>query len=682
MTVEVTYNPPANGLGTDFSNYDRPISFAQVYTNRFRNVTGGAERRPGIEAFSSASVPTFPNLTRLHEYVSNTGVETLLTSDDFGNIYVYGASAWSLARSGGSQARYISAMSDGKLIFVNGIDRNLYTDDGGATFKELVALITRGTMAGGSGPTTLIDGDISNWVGATLVANNDIVYNVTRGGYGIVTTVASAALTHTTIGTGGTGAGLTGANQAPGDVYQLIDYVDMNIIPDGAGGFDNVATATGTTSSTVVSVSGVDFSGTEIRRGDFIYNTTRGAVSMVAAISADVNLQQAITAQTAGDALVFFKSAMPISSWVHVHYGRTAFLDARNNNRVVFSAPDDPEDVTTYQKTLESTSFSFASDQPAGDALLSLSSFLSYFAASGKRNLYIYKGQTPIADNSGTDINFEPIATYPNGIASRFGMATNGGDLLHITIDGLQAINIGYNTSNTVQNNASVPIRNTLRNLIAATGNRDDIQVAFYPRRSWVINKIGDQCYILNTSPSYAQDGSLKQLASWHLFNGPWAGMNHYFVRRNGDLLGCGANGMVYNLDNGAATDNGIPIATDLVMPWLRLEEPQSTPRIKELKYIKPIFESSSQIDYTINAVAGLDNYSSDSITVSAGGTGAIGTFVIGTTPIGGGSFAQNNKYPLRVRGEQMQIEITTASSAMPDVITAFTLYGNILGRR
>lgn len=683
MSVMVTYRMPQMGLGTDFSEFDRPINFASVYTNRFRNITGGAERRPGMVAFSSASVPTFPNLTRIHEYVDQTGNDTLFTSDDFGNIYKYDGSAWSNVLTGKAHNRLISAEADNKLIFVNGVNRNFYTDDAGSTFQELKALITTGILAGGSDPTTVIDGNISNWINNTLVSNNDIVYNATRNGYGVVTTVVSASLTITAIGTGGNGAGLTSADQQPNDAYQLIDYVNMDIIPNGAGGKTDIATATTGTTTTVIAVSGVNFASTEIREDDFIYNTTRGAIAHVGSISANVNLKETITGQISGDALVFFKSAMPIASWIHVHYGRCAYLDARNGQRIVFSAPDDPQDVTTYQKTLDSTSFSFGTQQPEADIILSMGTFLSYFVAAGKRNLFIYQGDTPIQDSSTTQINFTPIAFYPNGVVSRFGVETNGGDLLHITVDGLQAINIGYSSFSVNQNNASVPILNTIRQAINSVSDTDNIELTYYPRRRWLINKIGDQCFILNTQPSYDQTGQQQQIASWHLFNGTWGQQNHYFVRENGDLIACGPNGGVYQMDaSGGTSDLGAPIFTDLQTAWLRLEEPQVTPRIKEGHYIRPIFESSPNVEYNIVVRAGLDNFSSDSITVSAGGTGTIGTAIIGITPIGGGSFAQTSKYPLRWRGEQAKIGFTTQSSAAEDIITSFTLYGQIGGKR
>lgn len=680
--IYVDYNMPVNGLGTDFSEFERPLSFAATYTNRFRNINGGAERRPGMST-DYGSITGNPNLTRLHEFVSNQGTETLLSSDDFGNIWSFNTSAgtWNQAISGKANARLISAMAKDKLIFCNGIDRNFYTADGGATFNELKAYIVKGVTAGGTNTTTLFDGNISNWIAQTLVSNNDIIYNVTRNGYGIVSTVASASLTMTAVGTGATGAGLTTSNQTSGDQYELIDYVNLGIIPQATGTPTNVGTAGPGTTTSVIAVSGLDFSTTETRTGDFVYNTTRAAVGIIGSVSANINIQQPITGQISGDALAFFKSAMPIASWIHVHYGRVYYVDSRERTRVVISAPDDPEDLTTFQQTLDSTSFSFGTQQPTGDALLTLGTFQGYFVAAGEKNIYIYSGNTPIQDTSQTVISFTPLATYPYGTVSRFSVCQNGGNLLYTTVNGLQAIGIGNISNTTVQSNASTPIRQQITDFIKQTAP-DNIQLTFYPSRAWLINKVGDNCYILNSNPVYDQSGQLLQNQAWHLFTGLWAQQNHYFVRRNGTLISCGANGLVYSMDSSAATDNGVVITTDLVSAWLRLEEPQRTVRVKSGSYIKPVFESGPNIEYTINVVAGYDNYSNDSVIVSSGGTGQIGSFLIGTTPIGEGSFAQSIKYPLQWKGEECRIEFTTQSSASPDVITGFTLYGDISGVR
>lgn len=694
--IEFEYPMPANGLGTDFTESQRPLNFAETYTNRFRNVTGGAERRPGMGRYGPA-ISGSPNLTRLHEWVGTDGTDVLMASDDSGNIWRYNvsASAWNSALTGKASVRMLSAQAEEYLIFVNGVDRNFYTIDGGQTFSELKALITQGKTAGGTNATTLVDGNITNWIGQTNVSDTSIVYNVNGSAYGIVTTIASAQLTITAIGSAANGAGRTnnGRNQQSGDSYQLIDYVNLNIIPSGLNGVSNVGIAGPGTTTTVIAVSGVNFSQPtvsnlintldSIRSGDIVYNATQGAIAIVGSVSANVNLNQAITGQASGDTINFFKSAMPIASWVHVHYGRAYYLDSRKQTRIVISAPDDPQDVTTYQNTLDSSSISFGTQQPAGDIMLCMASFQQYFVAAGLKNLYIYRGITPIANQSGQTTDFTPIAFYPNGVFSRFGLGTNGTDLLHVTLEGLQSINIGSISFTTVQNNVSVPIRQAIITLMQNTSS-DDVQLSFYPRRSWLIMKIGSSAYILNTNPSYDETGQLKSIPSWHLFTGDWAQQNHYYTKRNGDLISCGAGGQVYYLDNGDTKDDGEPIPTDLVTAWLRLEEPQKTPRVKNGNYIRPIFESGANIGYNISVVAGWDGFSSDSITVSAQalGAGIVGQAVVGTTPIGAGTIVQNEKYPLQWRGEQARFEFTTNSSAAPDIITGFKIYGDIGGVR
>lgn len=694
--MEVFYPMPAYGLGTDFTESARPQTFAGVYTNRFRNTTGGAQRRPGM-SLQAPSIAGSPNLTRMHEWIGYEGQDVLFASDDQGNIWNYAASAWASCLTGKSAVRLMSAQAEDLLIFYNGVDRNFYTNDGGVTFNELKALISKGALAAGSSAKAVVDGNISNWIGQTPVSDSSIVYNITQNGYGIVSTVASAKLTITPIGSAAiaTGAGktATGNNQRPGDVYQLIDYVNLNIIPiagtttspviSSAANASSIAIlTTGSNSGTVV-VSGVNFATTQIRAGDFIYNTTQGAISQVASISAHVNLTMPVSGQVAGDTVEFLKSAMPIASWVHVHYGRVYYLDSRQQTQIVISSPDDPQDVTTFQNTLNSTSFSFGTQQPSGDTLQCLGSFQQYFVAAGQKNLYIYRGINPIADTSSSTVDFTPIAFYPNGVYSRFGLGTNGTDLLHVTLEGLQAINIGSISFTTIQNNVSVPIKTALINLIKNT-SPNDVQLSFYPRLSWLILKIGTACYILNTNPSYDETGAQKTIPSWHLFNGTWAQQNHYFVRRNGDLLACGAGGNVYFLDNGDSADLNAPIATDLQTSWLRLEEPQRSPRIKTGSYIRPVFESTGQIGYTISVVAGWDGLSNDSILVSAValGAGIVGQAIIGSTPIGAGTIVQNDKYPLKWRGEQARIEFTTNSNESPDILTGFYLYGDVGGVR
>ena len=151
--IIIQYPIPSRGLGTDFAASERPISYAQSLVNRFININGAAERRLGCDHLVSGNssaqriVPGNPNLTRLHIYVAASGGETVLTSDDKGNLYRYNAaaSAWVTALTGLASGRtLLSVQVNDKLIFTNGSDRNFYTDNAGLTFNELQALINQG----------------------------------------------------------------------------------------------------------------------------------------------------------------------------------------------------------------------------------------------------------------------------------------------------------------------------------------------------------------------------------------------------------------------------------------------------------------------------------------------------------------------------------------------------------
>jgi len=68
-------------------------------------------------------------------------------------------------------------------------------------------------------------------------------------------------------------------------------------------------------------------------------------------------------------------------------------------------------------------------------------------------------------------------------------------------------------------------------------------------------------------------------------------------------------------------------------------------------------------------------------ITVSAVGSGAaIGAAVVGTDVIGGFRAANEGKYPLRWRGEQFKIDITSSAGRGEDIISKFIIYGNTYG--
>lgn len=678
--ITVDYKVPNGGEATDFTDAERPIIYAKEYLNRYVNINGRAERRPGMGKFSG-SVPGQPNLTRIHEWVGPIGTESLLSSDDNGSIYKYSvtASAWSVALTGKQASRILSAQAQDYLIFVNGLDRNFYTKDGGQTFHELLPIISRGTEGSGTTTGKITDALITSWLNQTYVANNDIVWNVTRNGYGIVTNVSGQDLYHTTIGTAGNGSGRTSANQAVGDTYAVLDHVAMNLFTDSAGNETNIAIATTGTLQNVIAVSGTTFSNTEIRVGDFVYNTTRGCVTQITTVSANVNVTL-VSAQTASDSLVFIKSAMPIATYIHVHYGRVCFIDSRDQTRVVFTAPDSPEDVTTFAKTLNSSSYQFGSQQPQGDTLSALGTFQNYFIAAGQRNLYVFNGTTPVTNDSTDTLDFSPVSFFPNGLVSRFGLSNNGNNAVYMSPNGLQSISVQFNSLTTQQDNISIVNRDDFRYRIKNT-NPDSIQVVYYPRRQWLLCQIGSRIWNFNTSPVFDANGAIALQGTWTPFEGKFAQQNHYFVRRNGDLVCCGIRGQVYLYDDGSYTDDGDIITTRLTTARYFLEEPARSVRIKRGYYIRPLFESGGNISYTITANGGWENISTDTITIPAQGGNQIGSGIVGAAQIGG-SGVQATKAALRWYGENVELVFETNTSAGPDIISGYTLYGSLTGRR
>ncbi|MFV1017239.1 hypothetical protein, partial [Klebsiella pneumoniae] len=75
----VKYNIPYRGLGTEFSQSDQPVEYANNFTNRFVNVFGQAEKRQGIKRFGN-QITSQPNLDAVHEYINKLGVSTYFVS--------------------------------------------------------------------------------------------------------------------------------------------------------------------------------------------------------------------------------------------------------------------------------------------------------------------------------------------------------------------------------------------------------------------------------------------------------------------------------------------------------------------------------------------------------------------------------------------------------------------------
>jgi hypothetical protein len=687
MTViQTKYTPGRFGLGTEFAESEVPIEYSYRFVNRFININGDAEKRQGPQQYGD-TISGAPTITGLHEHIDNQGNVTLMASYN-GTLSSLNETtgAWEQILTGKESSERLNSVQMGdKLIFTNSSDRNFYTNDGSA-FQELLALILRGqasstsTSAGG-----LSDSDVDNWLSETFVTENDLVHNTTIGSYAIITSVGSTAIQHTVMGSAATGLGhptiQASANPQAGHFYNIQDLVEANIIPQN-NGFDNFATLTGDTSAGGIFVSGVNFLDTEIRAGDYYYNTTRAAIAKVSAVSTAQLTGTLITGQTANDSIQFFKSAMPISSWAHVHYGRAYYIDARDNSSVRISGPSDPQDMTTFQRTLQGITQSYGSRQPQAEKLLSLKTFQKYLVAQGQRNVYADRGIDSIQDTTAAALDFTPVGLFPQGGASRYGLESIGGAMNFVASDGLRNFSAAFNSETFQTANVSEFIKSELAAQIASKLNDpDEIQTIHYPRRNWLMLKVGDAIYNYNYTPFY-QNGQVLtgQYGSWSKFTGKFAEMKCFLVRRNGDLLCAGAGGKVYKYDTGAYDDDGDPINTILETGWLTLNEPQQSTQLRSGTYIKPKFEAGTAINYTITATGDYSQISTDTVIVSAEGVGQVGFGQVGVSPVGGARILEK-KVPLRWKGEQFKIRIETNDNKGPDIITGFTIYGNILGK-
>lgn len=682
--IEATYPIAPRGLATSFTESELPVQYSLSFRNRFINAAGGAEKRQGIQQLGNI-VPSSPDLNAIHELVKSDGTAILLVSG-MGSIYKFDDPDWTQVKSGLDATNALESVQMGnKLIFVNGVDRNFFTEDG-ETFSDLKALVNVGAMTSAT-TTEFTDADVTDWLINTNANENDIVFNVTQGAYGAITAVTTGAVTHTAIGSAATGLGQSADDQADGDRYEIIDAVELNIIPTD-GDDDNVATAGPGTDATTIAVSGVNFSNTDIKAGDWIRNTTRSAVVQVSAVATAVTVTS-VASQTANDSLVFLKSAMPITSTIHVHFGRAYYGDTRDKTLVRISGPDDPQDLTTDAGTLDSTTFKFGELQPQGEIVKSMASFQRFFAIAGEQNMFLFQGTDPIIDTSGGSTDFGIIGLFPQGTVSKNSLVSIGNDLAFITPDGVQSTALVGDASTLGRANISEALKTTIRKELAAVPEAQ-VQIWHYPRRSWLLIRIASKIYVFNYTPYFGQDIAAirgvginaTQEGSWSLFDGGFARQNFYFVRADASMVCCGNGGKVFNADvEGVYDDDGEIYTTEYKTGWLTITEPRKDVRIKEVKYIKPIIEAGSNIQYTIRVEGMFDVESSETITVNAsGGASPIGLATIPFTI--GGSSIQNIKYALRARGEQFRYTFTTRDDKGPDTISRYTLYANMFGRR
>ena len=680
MVLERTFPIAPRGRATSFTEAELPVDYASEFKNRFINAAGGAEKRQGLRQLGS-DVPGAPTLTGIHELVKPDG-STLLLVSGAGKIWQFDGTDYIEVRSGlDSNDPLFSVQFDDRLIFANGIDRNLSTKDG-TTFEELRAIINAGEMATAD-TLSFSDPNVTNWVDDTDVAVNDVVFNRSRDAYGVITAVTTATITHTNIGVSATGIGFDTVNQATGDRYEILDLVELNIVPTD-GDDDNVATgAVGTSASRIIVSAVTDWTTTEVRVGDFIRNTTRTAVTQVTSISTGALGVIGIAAQTDGDSLVLLKSAMPISSNLHTHFGRLFHIDSRDRKKIRISGANSATDMTNGA-TLDASTFTFGGLQPEGDVALAMTSYQRFFVIAGRQNVFFYSGTDPLDES-----NFQPIGLFPQGAVSEQALLSIGNDAAFVTPDGVQTVSLVGDASTLGRANISEAIKTTLRDEIEAA-DEDTIVTVHYPRRSWFLVKIGTLLHCFNYTAFFGVDqlsaraaGTLStQTGSWSLFDGKFARQRAYLVRQNGDLVCCGSGGKVYEFDKSDFDDDGEGYQTQYRTGWLFYNPRRPSVRVNQGKYIKPLVDVGQAINYTIRAEGEFDNVeSSDTVTVSAAAGEPVGLAVVGEAAVGGSSI-ENVKYPLHWRGETVRFTFETDDQTGPDVISRYTVYYTRHGKR
>ena len=688
------YQVAKRGLATNFTETEVPLDYALRFRNRFINAAGGAEKRQGYVQVSGA-LPTKGIVTGLHEYTDGAGNETLFASAD-GIVFRYdGSSTWTQVYSFTTAARVRSVQFDRKLVFWNGHDRQVFIDSVTAEFQQLQAVMEQGICAAGTSATALTDDTITDWTAQTFVTVGDIVFNAKRNAFGLVTAVTSARVSHTPMSGTAQGFGNTiatvsgpGPNGEPtvGDGYKIYDSVELNII-DNDGIKDNVGTiltAAATPSGTYITVSAdrvMNWLKTDIRENDVVHNTTRNAATFVHKIvSSGIFLLPSIASTSAGDTIVLYKSAMPIASFIHIHYGRAWMVDSRDKREIIASGVNDIEDFTVDSETLTTRTLNMGSQQDGGDSVRAIATFQTYLIVGTERALYAYRGTNP------TDL--VPAGLFPQGIVSQDGFVNTGNDLAFVGYDGLLSVSLLINTNNLQRSNLSEPIKNTLRSIIRdvvdASPNAPEIQAVNYQRRSWIVLKIASKLYIYNYSNFLADDGRLLAGASWSDFDGQIGDQRVMAIRANSDLILGGADGKVYTFDQGTYTDAGATYPTEYMPGWLNLEDPRKNTRVKTGSYVIPQFQVGGPVVYTIEAVGDFDMLALDTVKVTATediGGSPIGIFTIGGPPIGTAQ-TRGQKTPLRWRGTYFRMSFRTQDPHGPDVLAGFTVYGDIHGRR
>jgi len=695
--VDVTVEIAPRGFATSFPDQDTPQEFSAEFLNLFTNAVGQSEKRQGIEELFS-SITTKITVTNLHELIDTDG-NALLFASGGGQIWLLddGGSHTLVYTFENTAAKIFSFHAARRLIFYNGVNRNVYTTDG-TSFSEMLSILEVGTAVSAAGVSAvnianrLEDPNIASWLG-TDVATRDLVYYTEVSAFGLITSITTASINHTTVSAsaGGLGAGVI----TSGSRYAIIDTVELNIIPVSGLGFqtDNTGVLTTGSSAAGAVIGGIsDWSDTEARVGDFIYNETRAQVSQLVALASAATVSPTITSQAAGDTVHLLKSSAPICQYGVAHFQRAYMIDARDPQKLRISSPGDPEDWGS----LNAGTYDISTQQPASERFRQLLSFQRFLIVGGSRHLFAFQGTDPIGVISPDDGSFllvpdwTDLGLFPSGTLSRTGMVNAGNDLHWVTNNGVRSATLAKTTNQLTETQISVQLDKTLRELFKRL-SEDEIVAVHYPRRNWVLFKAGDELYVFNYARAgqqakafvEGQEVSIQVPPAWHLFDGHFAQQKCFFVRENGDLICGGVNGQINVFDLGEYSDLGQPIRTKYKSAWHGFEKRQqkSTNR-KHGKYIKPIWEAPEGTSMTVKVRAPYKRDSSDEIEIEPETESVvIGQAVIGDWIIGGNDVTFE-KHPLRWNGEVAQFEFETEHTSGPYVLSGYTVFYSQFGGR
>lgn len=675
------------GLATSYpeSNTDSNL-FSEQFTNLFINKFGNAEVRNGLSAHSQ--LPTNDNVTSLHEFIDKDE-NAIYFATAKGQIFKYNGSTWSLVYLFDNKTEIIYSYSmNRKIIFYNGVDRNISTTDGGE-FVESRSTLERGRARTGTSANGLDDNTVSNWT-TTGVSQFDLVYYTQLSAYGLVTSVLSSKVVHTPISAAGTGIGI-GVEPSAHDPYQIIDMVELNGIPiSGTNDFDNTGVlVTGSTTEFSVIRGISDHRTINTRPGDIIYNETRGRVTSIISASVTGLGHIAIASQAIGDEVTLLKSSMPITKNAHVHYNIAYLVDAREPSKIRISGPNNLENMGgTGAGTLD-----IADIQPQGEIIRTLASFQRFFLIGTSKNIYFYQGVSPVAIND-SPADFEPKGSIFYGSKSKNSIASVGNDSIIVSTNGIIAASL-FNASGSDQivvRFESHQLDKELVRILEGT-NPDNIQIIHYPKRSWAFCKIGEEIFLYNYSiaTEFANTSELDlKHSAWHKFTGLLGRQKSFLITKDGDLLTGGLQGQIALFDRNTFNDLGEPIKFNYTTSWhnpdKELNNPAILPKISRKKglAIKTYFEGGEKIPVSVKAWAIFDEedtISEDEIAITAGSPNVIGIAVIGSFKIGSPR-TRVKKSQLRWNGEQVKFSFIGQTSSASFVLCPYVIYYELMDYR